>query len=242
MGALGAAGIVYPGALMKTRLIGLIFAVVSLALLALGIPRTLSALVMAPSAPVLRKLQNLQAVETAELETVVAAQKRGLAWSSRGRTLTDLGLAQLLIAERLAEDDPERRRQIEKAVASLNSGLALAPANPYAWTRLAYAAFQLDGWTEPALSALRLAFVTAPYDPRLLLSRLRLSFLAWPDLPREDRELVLQQVRQAWRRDPDELTLMAVDFEQINLLRAALLRDPEDLAAFEERLRKIEAY
>jgi hypothetical protein len=145
----------------------------------------------------------------------------------------------LLIAERL--DAPQRRERIEQAIASLKDGLALAPANPYAWTRLAYAAFQLDGWTPEALSALRLAFATAPYDPRLLLSRLRLSFIAWPHLQREDRELVLQQVRHGWRRDPDELTRIAFDFGQINLVRAALLRDPEDLAGFEERLRKLEA-
>jgi len=225
---------------MKTRLIGLVLGVVSLALLAWGVPRTISAFVMAPSAPVLRKLQNLQVVETEELETLVAAQQRGLTWSSRGRTLTDLGLAQLLIAERLEEDDPEKRQQIEEAIASLKSGLALAPANPYAWTRLAYASFQVDGWSPEALSALRLAFATAPYDPRLLLSRLRLSFLAWPHLLREDRDLVLQQVRYAWDRNPDELTRMAMDFGQINLVRAALLRDPGDLSAFEERLRKLD--
>jgi len=225
---------------MKIRLIGFVFGAISIALLAWGLPRTISAFVMAPSAPVLRKLQNLQVVETEDLETLVASQERGLTWSSRGRTLTDLGLAQLLIAERLGEGIPEKRQLVEEAIGSLKSGLALAPANPYAWTRLAYATYQLRGWTPEALSALRLAFATAPYDPRLLLSRLRLSFLAWPELLREDRELVLQQVRYAWKRNPDELSRLAVDFGQINVVRAALLRDPDDLAAFEERLRTLD--
>lgn len=225
---------------MKTRLIGVILALASVALLAWGLPRTLSAFVMAPSAPVLRKLQNLEVVETQELETLAAAQQRGLFWSARGRTLTDLGLAQLLIAERLDDDLQQKRKQIEDAVSSLKSGLALAPANPYAWTRLAYASFQLHGWNREALSALRLAFATAPYDPRLLMSRLRLSFLAWPHLLREDRELVLQQVRYAWKHDPDELARIAADFDQINLVRAALLRDPSELAEFEQKLLKID--
>jgi hypothetical protein len=228
------------GLLMKSRLIGVVVGVMAVAMLAWGLPRTISAFVMAPSAPVLRKLQNLQTVQTEELETLVAAQRRGLAWSSRGRTFTDLGLAQLLMAERLDESDPEKRQRIEEAIASLKAGLALAPANPYAWTRLAYASFQADGWTPAALSALRLAFATAPYDPRLLMSRLRLSFLAWPKLLLEDRELVLQQVRHAWRHDPAELTRMASGFQQVNLVRAALLRNPRDLSAFEERLKKLE--
>lgn len=224
---------------MKTRLIGIILGLMSLTLLAWGLPRTLSAFVMAPSAPVLRKLQNLEAVDTEELETLVAAQQRGLFWSARGRTLTDLGLAQLLIAERLDGDLQQKRQQIEDAIASLKSGLALAPANPYAWTRLAYASFQLHGWKPEALSALRLAFATAPYDPRLLMSRLRLSFLAWPHLLREDRELVLQQIRYAWQHDPDELARIAADFDQINLVRAALLRYPAELAEFEQKLQKL---
>ncbi len=225
---------------MKTRLIGFILGAMALTLLALGVPRTISAFVMAPSAPVLRKLQNLQAVQTEELETLVAAQQRGLTWSSQGRTLTDLGLAQLLVAERLGGDDPAKRRRIEEAVASLKRGLALAPANPYAWTRLAHASFQADGWSPEALSALRLAFATAPYDPRLLMSRLRLSFLAWPQLLREDRELVFQQVRYAWKHDPNELTEMAASLGQENLVRAALLGSPPDLSAFEEKLKKLE--
>ncbi len=225
---------------MKTRLIGLVLGIMALALLTWGISRTISAFVMAPSAPVLRKLQNLQIVQTEELETLVAAQRRGLIWSSRGRTFTDLGLAQLLIAERLGQNVPEKRRQIEEAIASLKSGLAIAPANPYAWTRLAYALFQVRGWTPEALSALRLAFVTAPYDPRLLMSRLRLSFLAWPHLLLEDRDLVLQQIRYAWRHDPSELTRMAAGFKQVNLVRAALLGYPRDLSAFEERLKKLD--
>jgi hypothetical protein len=72
------------------------------------------------------------------------------------------------------------------------------------------------------------------------MSRLRLSFLAWPHLFREDRELVFQQVRHAWKHDPDELTEMAASFGQENLVRAALLGYPPDLSAFEEKLKKLE--
>jgi hypothetical protein len=195
---------------------------------------------MIPSASVLRKLQNLQTVETADLETLVASQQRGMAWSARGRTLTDLGLAQLLIAERMDPNDAAWREETEKAIESLKSGLALAPANPYAWTRLAYGEFRLRGWSPVALSALRLAFITAPYDPRLLMSRLRLSFLAWPYINPEDEDLILQQIRYAWEHDPDELTRIAVGFNQANLVRAALLRAPDDLSAFEEKIRNQE--
>ena len=222
---------------LKSRLVGLIMLVAAVLLLIWSVPRTLSAFMMVPSASVLRKLQNLQSVETADLETLIASQRRGMTWSNRGRTLTDLGLAQLLIAERLVDNDAVWREQTEEAIKSLKAGLAIAPANPYAWTRLAYGEFRLRGWSPLALSALRLAFITAPYDPRLLMSRLRLSFLAWPHMTPEDEDLVLQQIRYAWEQDPNELTQIAVGFDQTNLVRAALLRRPDDLSAFEERVK-----
>lgn len=225
---------------MKTRLIGFVLGVMALALLAWGIPQTISAFVMAPSAPILRKLQDGEVVQRKELETFVAAQQKGLDWSTRGRTFTDLGLAHLLIATGLGEGDPEKRQQLEEAIAALKSGLALAPANPYAWTRLAYASSQLDGWNPDTLSVLRLALLTAPYDPQLLMTRLMLSLDAWPRLLREDRDLVYQQIFYAWQHDPDELARMSAGSWWENLVRAALIRHPRDLAVFEEKLKTLD--
>jgi hypothetical protein len=126
---------------------------------------------------------------------------------------------------------------MDEAITSLRKGLALAPANPYAWTRLAYAETQLNGWSPAALAALRLAFITAPYEPRLALSRLRLSFLAWPHMTPEDRELVFQQIRYTWKNSPRKLTVLALDLRVANLVRAALLTSPDDLDNFEKRLK-----
>jgi hypothetical protein len=223
---------------VNTRLVAGIVALVAIVMLVLAIPRTISAFVTIPSGPVMIKLQLLQPVVPEELDTLIESQHRGLTWDSRGRTRTDLGLAYLLLADQISRDDFRWRENMHEAIRWLRDGLTLAPANPYAWTRLAYAETQLNGWTPAAIAALRLAFVTAPYEPRLALSRLRLSFLAWPHMSPEDRRLVFQQIRYAWKTSPRELTFLAVDLRVANLVRAALLTSPDELTDFEKRLKK----
>ena len=220
------------------RWVALPVALAAAALVVLSIPRTMGVIVSFQAEPTLRKLQDQQPVQIADLATLADAQKAGSFWLGDGRVRTDLGLAYLLLAEMLPHDDPQADRYLTQAVDALKSGLARAPANPYAWARLAYAeALAAEGWSAPAVAALRLALVTAPYEPRLLWSRLRMSFLAWPQMSSEDRELVFRQIRYAWLANPAELTRLALELKQVNLVRAALLRQPEDIRTFEELLK-----
>lgn len=113
--------------------------ILALALIVLALPRTVAALLTIPSAAILRSLQNQEAVGIEDLERVVSGQRRGLSLVADGRLATDLGLAELLIAERLPSDDPAVPAHFTNATNALKQGLALAPGNPYAWARLAAA-------------------------------------------------------------------------------------------------------
>jgi hypothetical protein len=223
---------------LQRRFVAIPIAFIAMVLLILGIPRTVGVILSARSDPVLRKLQDHQPVQTDELMILANAQEAGRFWLADGRLRTDLGLAYLLIAEKLPRTDPNVNAYLQRAIDALAAGLGRAPANPYAWARLAYAEALVRGWSPLAVSSLRMALITAPYEPRLLWSRLRMSFLAWPELSREDRELVSQQIRYAWQADPAELVRLAVELKQVDQVRAALLLSPDDSAAFEELLKK----
>lgn len=213
-------------------------ALLATVLLVLALPRTFAALVTIPSALVLERLQHQRPVTFAELETVAEAQEWGLFFVRDGRLSTDLGLAQLLMAERVPGDDPRVGTYLAAAVQSLTDGLVVAPGNPYAWARLSYAEARKRGWSPLALSALRLALLTASYEPRLLWSRLRLSLLAWPHMPPEDREIVYQQIRIGWEENRAEVAQLAKDLDRVNVVRAALLRDTDAAAEFENLVRQ----
>src|SRR5512132_3207723 len=233
-GAIGARG----RADMQRRIVAVPVALAAIVLLVLGIPRTIGVILSASADPVLRKLQDHQPVQPDELMTLAGAQEAGRFWLADGRLRTDLGLAYLLLAEKLPRTDPNANAYLQRAIDALAAGLARAPANPYAWARLAYAEALSQGWSPLAVSSLRLALITAPYEPRLLWSRLRMTFLAWHYMSSEDLEIVLRQVRAAWNTDRVELTRLAKELDQVSLVRIALMHTPEDARAFEELLKK----
>lgn len=213
-------------------------AAIGILLLALSVPRLIAVIVSANAEPTLRKLQSQQPVTLDEVRTLASALERASVWVGDGRLRTDLGLAYLLIAEKLPRESGDARQSLDLAVQSLRDGLSRSPANPYAWARLAYAEALLSGgWSTDAVAALRLALITAPYEPRLLWWRLRMALFAWPQLGERDQELVLQQIRYAWQANPSQLAELALEVHQVNVVRAALLRTPDALNAFEDLLR-----
>ncbi len=203
-----------------------------------GIPRTIAAFTMLPGVSVLREIQNRRPVERDNLGVLIVAQERGLFFGESGRKWTDLGLAQLLLAYEEAVQGGIGKEMVSEAIASLKTGLALAPANPFAWTRLAYARSLIIGPSPSVVSALRMAMLTARYEPRLLFIRVELCLQSWSYFRPDDRELVYHQVRFAWRKNPKRLVDLAVGTGRVNVVRAALLRSRKDLSAFEKRLRE----
>jgi hypothetical protein len=222
----------------QRRLIAAPIALVAIVLLVIAVPRTVGVILSARSEPVLRKLQEQQPVYMDELKTLAHTQERSQFWLDDGRLRTDLGLAYLLLAEKLPRADSNASVYLQRAIDALKAGLARAPGNPYGWARLAYAEALSQGWSPLAVSSLRLALITAPYEPRLLWSRLRMTFLAWHYMSSEDLEIVLRQVRAAWNTDRVELTRLAKELDQVSLVRIALMHTPEDASAFEELLKK----
>ena len=215
------------------RCVGVVTALAAAVLIALAVPRLLASLSVLPSAPTLNRLQSLEPVEERHLERLVRNQRRALIWQAGGRTWTDLGLAQLLLAERLGDADPRSQQSFAAAQRALIEGLSVAPANPFAWSRLAYAEAVLSGWSERAISALRMAFITGPYEPRLLWPRLRLALAAWPYIQPADHEMVLHQLRQAWAADPEALTALVIQQDRVEVARMALAGSSEDVRALE---------
>ncbi len=227
-------------AIWRKRLVAVPIAAVAVVLLAGGLPRMVASIVSAGGEPVIRKIQKQEAVTVEELADVISAQENGLFWVDDAAMEAPLGLAHLLTAEKLPREDPAVAIHLQAALHALRSSLGRAPANPYPWTLLAYAEFLRAGtWTPEALAALRLSLLTGPYEPRLLWSRLRLSFLAWDSLTDSDKSLVEQQIRYAWAQDPKDLGRLALDLNRVNLVRSSLEQVPDAPAAFEDVLKQV---
>jgi hypothetical protein len=207
-------------------------------LLALGVPLAGDAITKISGNPVLKRIQNHESVSREQLEDLIRSREDALYWRESAETWSELGLAQLLLALEAEIDNQKKRDLIIASISSLKKSLARAPADAFVWTRLAYAQLLLSGPSPEVATTLRMALQTAPYEPRLFAVRLELAFLAWPYLGPDDRDLVLQQVRWAWRHRRGELVGLARSLDRIDVVRAALSREPEELLRFEKLLKK----
>ena len=207
-------------------------------LLVLGVPFAGEAITKISGNPVLKRIQNHEPVSRKRLEDLIRSREDALYWRESAETWSELGLAQLLLALEAEIDNQKKRDLIIASISSLKKSLARAPADAFVWTRLAYAQLLLSGPSPEVATTLRMALQTAPYEPRLFAVRLELAFLAWPYLGPDDRDLVLQQVRWAWRHRRGELVGLARSLDRIDVVRAALSREPEELLRFEKLLKK----
>ena len=207
-------------------------------LLALGVPFAGEAITKISANPIVKRIQNHEPVSRKQLEDLIRSREDALYWRESAATWSELGLAQLLLTLEAEFDDRKKRDLIIASISSLKKSLARAPADAFVWTRLAYAQLLLSGPSPEVATTLRMALQTAPYEPQLFLIRLELAFLGWPYLGPDDRDLVWQQVRWAWRHQPGKLVRLARSLDRIDVVRAALSQAPEDLLRFEKLLKK----
>ena len=202
----------------------------------LAIPRTIAAVMMVPGNVVLEDIQTGRSVSNRDLRLLVKSRQDGLRWIDSGRVRTDLGLAWLLLAEGDAGDAEYDKEMLALGLRELKAGLAKAPARPFAWTRLALAELLANGPSEKVDQAMHMSILTDRYNPMLLPIRIQLALEAWDVLSPDNRSLVHEQIRLAWRRAPDDLVKIGMETERADIIRAGLADSVGDLTELERRL------
>jgi len=166
-------------------------------LLALAAPRAIGDTLALPARPVIAALRAGQAVDARHLAIAADAQAAALDWRDDGRGLAALGLLRYHQARALGFDGAEGRARLDEAIAAHRAGLARAPGQAHAWTRLAQLALLRDGPT-PAIGPLLVRAVeAAPYDRRLAFRRIELAMIAWRKLDAPARAAIRRQIRFA---------------------------------------------
>lgn len=211
-------------------------------ILYLAIPRTIAAFILYPETATLRQIQNGNPVDAYGMGGLARSRRAAMAWVDDGRIRTDLALAELLMAEAKGNGSQRDPALVAAAITAASEGLARAPLNPQAWARLAYARYLRNGPTRGVATDLRMSIFTGPYEPRLVFSRLALSLRDWQNFAKEDRDLLLGQVRFAWDVSPDKLIRVTEETGAIGIVLIALARNPADLKKFVALLRSPKPY
>ena len=176
---------------------GILFAGLAAFLLAAGVPRLLAALAMLPGDPALAEIEDGGTVDATALALLIDGRQEARRYVADPRLNTDIALAELLQVEQQGMGDRERRALVDRAVDQLRLGLAAAPANSFAWARLAHALALQGGRDDAALAAWRLSIATAPAEPKLVGWRARFADDRAKQLDPSDIRLLTQQLQYA---------------------------------------------
>jgi hypothetical protein len=206
--------------------------VLAATILVLAVPRLAAETLRLPGNHVLRAIEDGQSPSPRDLRILAASREHSLSWADAARAHADLGLAKLLIEE--SSQGTSRGVHIAEATRNLEASLSLAPADPYAWTRLAYGAILAAAPARHVLPLLRMAVRTGPFEPDLVLPRLRLFLVEAPYLRPEDAPLLEAQVRFAWSRAREDLVRAAFSSGRSDVVRVALAEpDREEFGRLE---------
>jgi len=208
-------------------------------MLYLAAPRTIAAFIMLSENETLEQIRARQPVRVSDLKEFIESRREALPWINSGHVWSEMALAQLLLAEQETDADGGRNLTlVREALSSLENGLAQAPLDPHAWTRLAYARYLVDGPSPELVSTLKMSIFAGPHEPRLVFLRLRLCLAAWDFFPEAERDLVYRQARFAWGISHRKLVDIADAAERPGVIRMALAQDPSELAKFERMMRQ----
>jgi len=200
-------------------------------LLALAGPRFMASAITAPYDQTMRSLADpaqAERLSPAVIQAAAFSRARAVRWQDSPRAWTDLGALQLEQAEAAGFATEKGRELVGRSLESHRRGLALDPAQPYAWLRLARAEFVLHGVTPALNPPLQMSVRTAPREPQLVLDRLDLAFTAWPMLDKTTRAMMEEQIVIAARFYERKLAVLARQHQALDILAEAL-RNEEGL-------------
>lgn len=207
-------------------------------LLLLSVPRLVAALHLLAGDPGVALLHAGQLPSPAAFRRIVASRQSAAWWVSEPATFADLGLAYLSLAQTSAPGTGQRGPLLDLATRHLQSSLSLAPADPYAWTYLAFV-HTATGDHARAAGALELSLRTGPYQPDLVLSRAALGLANWPWLAHATAGRLEVEFAHALRQAPDRFVADVVDSGRTAEVRARLAAQPDLARALERRLEEL---
>jgi hypothetical protein len=185
----------------RAKLPVVLIGTVGLALVALGIPRTIAAWYSAEAEPALQELRERVTLPAGELATAIVALQHSLLWSRSAHRLSDLSLLELAQARELLPTDPQRNALLIQSERHLTESLITNPADGFAWLRLAVVREFLGAPRRDIAAPLIKSLDMAPNARALWLPRATMLFAYWLDLTSDELLAVKNHLQMVWLTD-----------------------------------------
>jgi hypothetical protein len=209
--------------------------VVGALLVFLSMPRILAELNLIPANGLLDEIRSAENArvddeQAGSLGDAIGGLRRATSFvGNNGRVYTDLALAKLREMDRAGAGTEEGRALLDAAISDMQQGLALSPANSFAWARLSYALLLRDGATDAVLDALRMSYQMAGLNDKILFFRTDLSLGLWKELDKDLKDATVRQIAFYWEsrwRDRKQLMWLGCRHDAIFVINLAV-RDLE---------------
>ena len=214
--------------------------VAGISVLSLAVPATMAAFTLLPTAHTWEKVINRSDVPKVGLLKLHASQRAAVDWVPSGKSHADRAVTEIALAKAAPSRSVERADWYQRAEGSVEEGLLLAPAAPYAWARLAYLRIKNGGWKSGVREALSMSFLTGPYEKRLATIRIQYAIRLWNQLSPEDRAFVKKQILWVDRKiNRGALIKMAKRGRKSRtIIFSALRKDLDHLKSFKRALKR----
>jgi hypothetical protein len=199
---------------------------VGIVLVMLALPRPAAGLAELHGTLTINELRDGAPISDRATESAIQSFKAANGWvdtASRWSALARLHYARALQAEHGSE---ERLAAIELSQTASRKAIALNPALPELWLRLAQSEFALNHVTSQMTKALAMTYRTGRYNRFTVFAMSELAFVSWSKLDRETRAAAGTQ--------------FAAISEQLHasaIVRRALRYHPEVLAKFDRAVK-----
>ena len=190
---------------MNRRILVLLTAACTGGVLAAGAsPHFIGGAVIAPYEDTLRDIAREKKIARTLLKETETALRVSRSWVDTGEASADLG-AMRFIAARSATTPEAQRAALADSVMELKRALSRMPGQPYVWLQLAQAERALNGATPVIEKYLAMSLALAPWEHRLVLTRLDLALGMWSVLSPEFKSTLPAQFERAVDTAPVEL-------------------------------------
>ena len=168
-------------------------------------PRLHASLLYLPVDTAIAKYHAGEWIEDAQIDALAGRAREAIGRQAHHRYWDGLSLLMFLKGANTENRLHVRRDAFEASVEAAEVSLALAPAQPRTWLRLARSRSWLRYPPEQVIEALKMSAYTGRVEPSLFATRLELGLAYLPRMDGEGRSLMRDQVLLAWGMQPREL-------------------------------------
>ncbi len=215
--------------------VSLLLAGLAFALFIFSTPALIADFLMLSGNPIHDALLAGEPVSSEDVVSFIQSRERAALWHPSNAVYDDLAMGMLERVRRSGfPPTPTLTPELEQVIVWQTSALRLSPADTYGWSRLAYVRIITEGLSASAAEALTHSIEAAPYEPRLMITRINMAVLLGDKLAPDMRRQIPQMISAAWKLFPKELVQSAQQGRYAPAVEAVLKDNPEDLTQWKK--------